>query len=963
MPTRDRNRPFHAATRYAWLPHSLTKAFALRIFISAVTSEFGKARDQLAADLRARGHHVTIQSDFQQRPDNATLLGTLSDYIHDCHTVICIVGTRSGASPPKAATDRFPYVLPAGVPEASYTQWEFFLARYLKRRPYLYVASDDYEPDRDKPTDGDRPELQSAFRRHLTDQGVHYGLFSNVDQLARAVLRDEPRITDDPAPGRPTIAKPIVLPYPSIGKLFKGRDEFVQRLRETFTGRGRTAVTSQVLHGLGGVGKSRVAVEYAWTHANDYNALLFAIADTPEALRRSLARLSGTLVPTLNTTEDEVRLKASLDWLNTNPSWFLILDNVDTPAALAAAELLLSQLRSGHVVVTSRLANFPAHIEPIELDLLTVKDAADFLVDRTRDRRRVAADDDVKAREVAEELGRLALALEHAGAYIAKHRLTFGEYLERWRSQRGDVLNWFDATVTSYPRAVAVTWQTSVTQLSEPGRHLLQRLAWLAPEKIPETLLDVAIPGIENVRDALVDLSAYSLAIRDAEGPFFIVHRLVQDMTRGNLTGSTRQRSLTEALNWISAAFDGNTIDVRNWPRLDPLAPHANAVARHADDAGIPDPTAGLMDQLGLLFDAKALHSQAEPLMRRALAITEASLGADHPTVSIRLNNLAQLLRATDRFAEAEPLLRRALVIDENSFGRDHPKIAPSLKNLAQLLKATNRLGEAEPLMFRAWAIDEKNLGPNHPDVASDLGNLAQLLQATGRFTECEPLMRHVLAITEASLGPTDPQVATALSNLGSFLFQHTERRAEAEHLLRRALAINEVSYGLDHPSVAVTLNNLAQFLKATNRLPEAEPLMRRALAIIEACLGPNHSDVAIRLNNLAQLLQADKKFKEAEPLMQRALAITEASLGADHPDVAQRLNNLAGLMFLTARLSEAEPLMRRALAIYMEFGRQTGHQHPSLNTAYENYTGLLKVMGKSTAEIEAALKALPRKS
>jgi tetratricopeptide (TPR) repeat protein len=923
----------------------------LRIFISAVTSEFGRERDQLAADLRARGHHVTIQSDFQQRPDSETLLGTLRDYIHDCHSVICVVGTRSGASPPQAAADRFPHVLPAGVPEASYTQWEFFLARHLERTPYIYIANDDHKPDQDKPTGRDRPELQSVFRQHLADQGRQYGSFSNVDQLARAVLRDEPKITGDPAPGRPTIAKPIVLPYPSIGKLFKGRDAFVQRLRENLIGHGQTAVTSQALYGLGGIGKTRVAVEYAWTHANAYNALLFAIADTPEALRRNLAALSSTLVPTLDTTDDEVRVNAALDWLNTNPGWFLILDNVDTEAALAGAERLLSQLRGGHVVITSRLSNFAAYIEPLELDVLTVNDAADFLVDRTRERRRVTAHDDVKAREVAEELGRVALVLEHAGAYIAKHRLTFDEYLERWRSQRGDVLNWFDATVTSYQRAVAVTWQTSVAQLSEPGRRLLERLAWLAPEKIPEAILDVAIPGIENVRDALVDLSAYSLAIRDAERPSFIVHRLVQDITRGSLTGDTRQRSLTEALNWINAAFAGSAIDVRNWPRLDPLAPHASAVTRYADDAGIPDPTAGLMNQLGLLLDAKALHSQAEPLMRRTLAITEASLGANHPSVSIRLNNLAQLLRATNRFAEAEPLLRRALAVDENSFGPDHLKVVPSLNNLAHLLKATGRLGEAEPLMLRALAIDETNFGPKHPDVARDLGNLAQLLQATGRFTECEPLMRRALAITEASLGPTHPEIATDLNNLAAFLFQHTNQRAEAEPLLRRALALNEASYGPDHPSVADTLNNLAQLLKNTAPLAETEALMRRALAITEASLGPTHPDVAIRLNNLAQLLQAAQKFKEAEPLMQRALAITEASLGADHPDVATCLNNLAGLMLKTARLTEAEPLMRRALAIYLEFGRETGHQHPHLNIADENYTGLLKVMGKSAAE------------
>jgi hypothetical protein len=435
----------------------------LRIFISAVTSEFGKAREELAADLRTRGHEVTIQSDFQQSPDSETLLGTLSDYIRDCHAVICMIGTRSGACPPKAAADRLAHVLPAGIPEASYTQWEFFLARYFRRRPYVYIANDDHKPDRDRPTGRDRPELQSAFRQYLADQGAHYSPFSNIDQLARAVLRDEPKITADPVARPSTAAKPIVLPYPSIGKMFKGRDAFLKRLEDSLAGGGQTAITSQALYGLGGIGKTRVAVEYAWAHANEYNALLFVIAETPEALRRNLAALTSTLVPMLDTTDDEVRLKAVLDWLNTNPGWFLILDNVDMPEALAEADHLLSQIRGGHVVITSRLSNFAAHIEPLELDVLTLDDAADFLLDRTKGRRRVATDDNVRVREVAVELGRLALALEQAGAYIAKQRLTFGQYLERWRSKRDEILSWFDKTVTGYPHSIAVIWQTSVT--------------------------------------------------------------------------------------------------------------------------------------------------------------------------------------------------------------------------------------------------------------------------------------------------------------------------------------------------------------------------------------------------------------------------------------------------------------------------------------------------------------------
>jgi tetratricopeptide (TPR) repeat protein len=385
---------------------------------------------------------------------------------------------------------------------------------------------------------------------------------------------------------------------------------------------------------------------------------------------------------------------------------------------------------------------------------------------------------------------------------------------------------------------------------------LLERLAWLAPEPVPEFLLDVPIPEDEgeDLYEALADLAAYSLATRDPEEPRFLVHGLVQDVTRRSHDAAAQQR-VTEVLGWVNTAFDGDPEDVRSWPRLDPLAPHAQNVTHHADAAGIVEPTARLMSQLGMLFHCKSLHAQAEPLYRRSLAIDEAIWGPHHPTVSIRLNNLALLLQETNRLAEAEPLYRRALTISEKSFGPDHPSVATRLNNLATLFRATNRLAEAEPLYRRALAIHEASFGADHPTVARCLNNLAELLRATNRPTEAEPLYRRALAIDKASSEPDHPDVATRLGNLASLL-QATNRPVEAEPLIRRALAIAESSFGLDHPTVAIRLNNLAELLRHTNRLAEAEQLYRRALAIVEAKLGPDHPNVASFLNNFAMLLQ-----------------------------------------------------------------------------------------------------------
>jgi tetratricopeptide (TPR) repeat protein len=654
-------------------------------------------------------------------------------------------------------------------------------------------------------------------------------------------------------------------------------------------------------------------------------------------------------LPEQQATDEAAQAGAVLAWLQQHPGWLLILDNVDTEAAAQAVEALLPQLAGGHVLITSRLTNWSGGIEALPLDVLPTPAAVDFILARTDTRRRKQAEDAAHAHTLAQELGYLALALEQASAYIALRRLTLADYLVQWRGQRDKVLAWFDPRLMHYPKSVAVTWQTSFDELSEPARRLLQRLAWLAPEPVPESLLDVpvpqaaAAPGSEPGDDAdvavdayaaLAELESYSLVTRSDTAPVFTVHRLVQAVTRASADVAV----LNEVLGWINDAFTGDPQDVRAWARLDPLLAHAQAVATYADEAGIATPTARLMNQGAQLLHEKALHAEAELLMRRALAIIEQTCGAEHPDVATLLNNLAVLLKDTNRLAEAEPLMRRALVIDEQSFGADHPTFAIDLNNLAQLLQVTNRLIEAEPLIRRALAIYELSFGDDHPEVAVVLSNLAQLLQATNRLAEAEPLMHRALAIDEQSFGTHHPKVAEDLNNLAG-LFNATNRLDEAEPLLRRALLIDETSFGTEHPKVARDLNNMAQLHHATNRLIEAEQLLRRALVIDEKCFGPAHPDVARDLSNLAQCLQDNNRLAEAEPLMRRALAIFEQSFGEQHPNVAVQLNNLAVWLQATSCFAEAEPLMRRALAIDEQ---SFGLDHPKVATRLQNLAQML---------------------
>jgi eukaryotic-like serine/threonine-protein kinase len=324
---------------------------------------------------------------------------------------------------------------------------------------------------------------------------------------------------------------------------------------------------------------------------------------------------------------------------------------------------------------------------------------------------------------------------------------------------------------------------------------------------------------------------------------------------------------------------------------------------------------ASVRDTIGTTLQGLGRSAQAEPNLRKSLALRRAALPAGHRSIADSLNNLGVLLLAQNELAEAEPILREAMAIKRAALPAGHPGIADGLSNLAGLLQEQNRLPEAEPLFREALAIRRAALPAGHPSIALGLNNLAVLLLTQNKLAEAEPFMREALQIRRAALPAGHPDIADGLTNLAGLL-QDQNKLAEAEPLYREALDIRRATFPAGHQSIAVGLNNLAQLLWTQRRLAEAEPLLREAVAINRAALPAGHPDIAITLDNLAKLLQDQNKLSEAEPLQREALAIRRGALPAGHPDIALGLNNLAVLLKAQDKLAEAEPLYREALTI-----------------------------------------------
>jgi tetratricopeptide (TPR) repeat protein len=675
------------------------------------------------------------------------------------------------------------------------------------------------------------PDIDSWFLTHLT--------------LADGA---EPRTTQESRVDRTAAGYVFMVPL-ARNPFFEGREAEITTLHQALHA-GKSALISQAISGLGGVGKTQMAAEYAYRFRSEYKCVLWTPADSVVAIETGYRDIARALqLPERDAGEADAVSRAVRRWLADNTGYLLVFDNADHPEVVKP---FLPEKAGGHILLTSRSRQFAAlgDIATLRLPVLDHAAAADFLLRRIY-RGEASASERTAIEDLVQELDGLPLALELAASFIVETGTGVGRYLQQFRKNREVLLRRTGPVRSDYRETVLTTWKPNFDAIAgeyPASAELLRISAFLAPDAIPFELFNETGASPE----ALLPLERYSLVTVETEERTFSLHRLVQEVIKAGMSAEQQRDFVRKAIDVVAAAWPGQ--DFAHWSQLDRLLPHQLACAERIAQYRIEtEAAASLLTHAALYLDDRAQYREAGPLYRRSLEIRDAVYPRDRPERTISLSNLGLYHLRQGDYKSATPLLEQALAINEQSFGQENPIVATCLNNLAQLLQATNCLSEAELLTRRALAIDEQSLGSEHPDVARDLNNLAQLLQATN----CLP---------------------------------------EAELLMRRALAIDEQSYGPQHPDVAVDLNNLALLLQATTRLSEAEPLMRRALAIGEHSLGPEHPDVAIRLGNLAHLLQATKRLSEAEPLVRRALAIREQSLGPDHPSTITARDNLAAM-------------------------------------------------------------------
>jgi hypothetical protein len=692
---------------------------------------------------------------------------------------------------------------------------------------------------------------------------------------------------------------PVVWRAPPRNPHFVGRDGMLTELRRRLRA-GEGTLVVQALYGMGGVGKTQLAIEYAHRFAADYDLVWWLDAGQPVLVPEQLAALATRLGlssgPTLADTVDRLFVE-----LRGRARWLLIFDNAERPADVAGHR----PAGGGHVLITSRSPGWGALGGRLEVDVLARAETTELLLARIPGMGQQLAD------ELAAELGDLPLAAAQAAGYLEQTDLPPADYLRRFRTRRAGLLARGD--VQGYAGRLDTTWALSLERLrgEDPAAvQLLELAAFLAPEPVPlflfgdhAELLDEPLCSTAADPDALADtvgtLVGYSLARRYVDS--LQVHRLVQAVIRHQLRPDRQQAGAERVLALLTAAAPGDPEDPATWSAHARLAAHVLGTAPLGDRS--PAARHLVLDTVRYLQahgDSQASRVVTQPLLDRWREV----LGPDHADTLTAAGILTLALLAVGEAASSRALgedtLQRcrrvlgpdhgttlwaavaaiqslfsvgdaeaALALGEDTLQRCCRVLGPD--HLTTLQAATTRtlalVGLGEPEAARALGEDtlqrcRRLLGPDHASTLLAAAALTLDLVAVGEAEAARSLGEDTLQRARRVLGPdhfTSLQVATALALALGQLDEAEPARTLGEDTLRRVRR----AFGPDHPTGLLAAGALTVALVALGEPEAARALGEDTLQRCRRLLGPDRSITLLAASGLTHALA---RLGEAEP-------------------------------------------------------------------------------------------------
>jgi hypothetical protein len=768
---------------------------------------------------------------------------------------------------------------------------------------------------------------------------------------------------------------------------FTGRAATLELLRDKLAGSG-AVIVAQALYGLGGVGKTQLAQEYANRFMADYDLVWWVPSERAEEVTQSLADLAHELGLRVGDNVAEAA-KAALEELrrDTSPHWLLIFDNADNPKQLEP----YLPVGSGHVIITSRNQSWTTIADMLEVDVFSREESVAHLL------RHVPDLDAGDATSVAEALGDLPLAIEQASAWLEQTGMPARAYVEELRTRATRVLGLNQPL--DYPTPVVATWNMSFDRLRERSPaavRLLQILAFCSPGPISLNLLyseetiqsllpyDPALSERLMLGRIIRDISRFALVKVDQGSNSLQIHRLVQAVIRAQLTPQEQADARHELHKILVGARprQGETDDPSNWSTYEIIWPHLGpSVAEECDDArtrqllidwvryqwkiGDYEACLNLANRLELTWtsqlgadDQQTLHlrfhianvmrsqgryREARDLDMEVLARQRAVLGTDHPHALMTAGSLAADQKALGEFNQALISDQRTYASFKDQFGEDYPRTLVAAFNLAISYRLVGDYSAARRLDQDVLDRRQLVLPPDHPYTLDTAANLALDMRAEGAFRESVALLRTTLdryraVFDEDMIEPL--RTATSLS----VSLRKAGEQAEAMKLAQDTYARYKRRHGLQAPEARLCALNLACDYAASREFARAIDLATEARGALAAGLGADHPNALVAASNLACYLRSSGRFAEALRLTAETDERLRLTLGAKHPMSLSCTINLANCLGNTRDLGGAEKLQRDTLAALVEV---LGQDHPDTLICQANLAVTLRESGR----------------
>ncbi|MBD2531188.1 tetratricopeptide repeat protein [Nostoc flagelliforme FACHB-838] len=593
---------------------------------------------------------------------------------------------------------------------------------------------------------------------------------------------------------------------------FVGREAELQNLYQMLQENNQVAIAA--IAGMGGLGKTELALQYAKAHHETYKGGICWLLAKAGDVGIQIVQFARTQLD-LNPLED-FDLLTQVQYcfrLWREGDVLLVLDDV---GEYQQVKPYLPSLSSRFKVLITTRQHLGASIKELSLDVLQPEAALELLKSFFKETPQRIEQELAVANQLCEWLGYLPLGLELVGRYLArKQDLSFTEMLRRLENKRLEQLGLVkpEADMTAQ-RGVLAAFELSWQELEDGDKQLGCLLSLFAAAPIPWKLVEQSVieeyeGELEEIRDDKL-LNLHLLQRKD-EGVYQL-HPLLREFFQYKLTGLEQAEELKRSLCRVMVRVGQDipeTPTLQQITAVSPAIPHIAEVANHLIEYVSDDDLLWPFYGNATFYKGQGLYNLALPWYEQCLEVAKKRLGEEHPSVATNLNNLAHLYNSQGKYSEAEPLYIQALALYRKLLGDEHPSVATSLNNLAELYYFQGRYSEAEPLCIQALGLRHLLLGEEHPSVALSLNNLAELYRSQGRYSEAEPLYIQALALLRLLRGEEHPSVALSLNNL-ALLYYFQGRYSEAEPLYIQALDIFEQRLGVNHPNTIAVRENLA---------------------------------------------------------------------------------------------------------------------------------------------------------